>query len=146
MFNKKAKHFLILLALLAGLPPFSTHVLLPALPSMAEYFNVAANQMLIVISIGFAGLLLGLIVWGPVSDAYGRKSTLAFGTLIYSVSTLICTFTHSMTTLIVLLFSQAFAEAAILISAYAIARDCFVDKKLTDMLGFDCHDVNACSF
>ncbi len=124
----------ILLGLMAALLPFTTHALLPAFPSISAYIHVLPNKMLMVLSAGYIGLLVGLLIFGPLSDTYGRKRILMVGSIFYVVSSLLCGLSHNSFSMILLLFFQSFGGAAILISAYAIARDLFFNKDLTDTL------------
>ena len=66
--------FVAMVAMLFATVAFSTDAMLPAFPSMAaELTPDAPNRIQLVIAAFMAGLGIGTLVTGPISDAYGRK-------------------------------------------------------------------------
>ena len=81
---------LFTLTALVALGPLSTDFYLPALPSIAKYFGVdetGAQATLSAYLIGFAGAIL---VYGPLSDRFGRRPVLAGGIVIFTFASLGC--------------------------------------------------------
>jgi DHA1 family bicyclomycin/chloramphenicol resistance-like MFS transporter len=62
----------------------------PAFPQMIEYFGVGENKIQLTLSINFIGLCFAGLIVGPISDAYGRRSVLIWGLLLFVVSSYGC--------------------------------------------------------
>lgn len=77
--DKKEPALLILitLALLSAFGPFVTDLYLPALPSLADYFETSASTVNLSLSLSMLGLALWQVFIGPLSGKYGRRKTAA---------------------------------------------------------------------
>ena len=126
--------FIILLAMLGALPPFAIDTYLPAIPQIAKYFNVSPNEITITISTYFIGFSIGMLVWGLISDRFGRKKPLFIGITLYIIATLGCSATQSLDTFKVMRLLQGFSDSSGAIISMAIARDCFSGIKLKQTL------------
>ena len=69
----------LLLGALIALPALGTDFFVPALPALAESFSVDAGSAQLAITTYFAGIAAGQLLWGPLSDRYGRKPVLMVG-------------------------------------------------------------------
>ncbi|MCB1997181.1 MAG: MFS transporter, partial [Rhodoferax sp.] len=80
----------VLLALLLGIQPVTTDVYLPALPAMQADLRAAMAE----VQLTFAALLLAFgvsqLVWGPLSDRFGRRPVLLIGMGGYVLASLAC--------------------------------------------------------
>jgi DHA1 family bicyclomycin/chloramphenicol resistance-like MFS transporter len=115
--------FIILLGALAACGPISIDMYLPSLPSLAKAFMItdsAAQGTLTSFMLGFA---TGMLVYGPLSDAYGRRPVLLGGMLLYVVATIACALSPDIETLVVARLVQALGAGAASVLARAIARD-----------------------
>ena len=65
-----------LIAFLSAFVPLSTDLYLPALPGLANYFQVSSEQVNLTLILFFVFFAGGLLVWGPLSDRYGRRPVL----------------------------------------------------------------------
>ena len=82
--------FIILVALIISLVALSIDAMLPALPSIAADLGVTRiNDSQYVISIFFAGMALGQIVFGPMSDSLGRRPAIIAGFFLYALGCLL---------------------------------------------------------
>lgn len=130
--NKKRRVWLtIFLGLLAALAPLSTDMYLPALPLMPNEFGVAASMVQLTLTATMAGMAIGQIFAGPISDMNGRRGPLFVGLLIFALSTLICVFATSIWVFLAFRFIQGFAGAVGIVIARAIARDVCEGPELT---------------
>lgn len=114
---------LITLTALVALGPLSTDFYLPALPSIARYFGVAeahAQATLSAFLIGFAGAIL---VYGPLSDRFGRRPVLAGGIIIFTLASLGCMLAESIGMLVLFRFLQALGACAGPVISRAMVRD-----------------------
>lgn len=74
------------LAFLSAFAPLSTDMYLPALPHMAEALNTTYSLTSLTVS-GFLLLFaLSMLIWGPLSDKYGRRPVLLTGGAFYVLS------------------------------------------------------------
>ena len=105
--------------------PLSTDLYLPALPEMGKYFS--ANEFLVgmTLTIFFFVFAVSIVLFGPLSDKYGRKKILLAGTLIFSFSSLSCAMASNIYFLIAGRFFQALGAGAIITVATALIKDCF---------------------
>ena len=90
------RKFALLMALLMSIVSFSIDALLPALGEIGRVFHlVDHNQSQWVIIAIFAGMTIGQLIAGPLSDAVGRKRILFTGIVIYFLGSLLCLTTQS---------------------------------------------------
>lgn len=113
----------IFLGMLAAIAPLSTDMYLPALPEMMEDFDVAPSMIQLTLTASMAGMALGQIVAGPVSDEQGRRKPLMIGMLVFAVSSAACVFVKSIYIFLVFRFIQGCSGGAGIVIARAIARD-----------------------
>ena len=87
------KEFIILMALLMSVISISIDALLPALGIIGDDLGVEnQNRVQFLITAIFAGMAIGQLVCGALSDALGRKMVLFWGTALYLIGSLICYF------------------------------------------------------
>lgn len=69
----------MLLGVLIALPALGTDLFVPALPLLAQALAVDAGAAQFTLTTFFIGLAAGMLLWGPLSDRYGRKPVLCIG-------------------------------------------------------------------
>ena len=115
----------VLLALLLGIQPVTTDVYLPALPALQADFGAPMAQ----VQLTFAALLLAFgtsqLVWGPLSDRFGRRPILLAGMGAYVLASVACVFAPSMGLLIAARIAQGAAMGAAVMGARAVVRDLY---------------------
>ena len=117
-----------MIALLSGasaLGPASMQILLPALPIIREDFTVSTGIAQLTLSLSMLSIAIATLVYGPVSDRYGRKPTLIGGTTITLLGSLFCLIAPTVELLILGRIVQAFGGAVGLVVARAIVRDVY---------------------
>lgn len=114
--------------------PLSIDLYLPALPQMREYFQ--ASEMLVNMTLiaFFLFFSVGIVLFGPISDKYGRKCSLLGGALVYTLASLICATSGSVYVLIGGRILQALGAGCIVTISTALIKDCFSGEKLTRIL------------
>ncbi len=80
-------YLLIALAALTALGPLSTDAYLPALPAVAESFGRNIHDAELSVSLFLAGLAMGQLIGGPLSDHYGRRSGIQVGLSVFLLAT-----------------------------------------------------------
>jgi DHA1 family bicyclomycin/chloramphenicol resistance-like MFS transporter len=117
--------FVVALGTVTALGPLSTDLFLPALPTISRFYGTAIGTAQLTLAAGFAGLALGQIVYGPLSDARGRRVPLITGIVLFSAACVACTLAPSIGALIAFQFVQAFGGCAGIVMSRAIVRDLY---------------------
>ena len=120
---------MVLIILLSTVPIFSTDMYLPAIPKMVEGFGAPlkmVNLTLVLFLIFFAGSSL---IWGTLSDKYGRKPVLLISTGIYALASFLCAASDSVYHLIGFRMLQGIGGGAAMTMAMAMVKDAFIGKK-----------------
>jgi DHA1 family bicyclomycin/chloramphenicol resistance-like MFS transporter len=114
-----------LLAALTAIGPLTTDMYLPSLPDIARIFQVSAAQVQLTISSYLVGFAVGQLIYGPLSDRYGRKPVLLGANVLFFVATALCAAAPSNTLLIVARALQAAGGCGGIVLARAIVRDLY---------------------
>lgn len=114
---------ILLLGALAACGPLATDMYLPSLPAIAQTFGVAPGVAQSTLTSFMAGFSIGMLLYGPVSDAYGRRPVLLGGIALFTLSSVACAFSFSVGSLVFVRFLQALGAGAASVLARAIARD-----------------------
>src|SRR5580698_229988 len=114
-----------LLALLTGLGPLSMDMYLPSLPDIGRALNASTAQVQLTMSFYLAGFAVGQILYGPISDRFGRKSVLLVALTLFGVGSAVCAITESIHHLIALRLVQALGGAGSVVLGQAIVRDLY---------------------
>ncbi len=112
-----------LLALITLSGTLAMHIFVPALPLAAKALGAPTHAMQLTLSTYIAGLAIGQLIYGPVSDRYGRRPVLIVGMLIYTAASLAAYFAPTIETLIVARLFQALGGCSGLVLGRAIVRD-----------------------
>ncbi|HPP46784.1 MAG TPA: MFS transporter, partial [Accumulibacter sp.] len=75
---------------MVAIGPLSTDLYLPALPTMVRIFASPPATVQLTLSLFLAGFACGQLLYGPLSDRFGRRPVMLGGMLIYSLATLGC--------------------------------------------------------
>jgi DHA1 family bicyclomycin/chloramphenicol resistance-like MFS transporter len=113
----------VLLGFLTAVGPLSTDMYLPAFPVIEAALGGHAGMAQITLATWFAGLAVGQITQGSLSDRYGRRGPLIVGTLVYTVANAGCALAPDIWTLSILRFIAAFGGSASMVIPRAIVRD-----------------------
>ena len=118
------KEFIFLIALLTALVAMSIDTMLPALGTMASEFGVSdPNKRQYIIGSFFAGMTIGTLLSGPISDSTGRKPAIFAGLLIYVAGSVLCLFSTSFEMLLAGRALQGVGAASPRIVSMAMVRD-----------------------
>lgn len=120
-----------ILGLLAAIGPLSIDMYLPSLPAIAENLNTSASLVQLSLTFFMAGLALGQLLAGPLSDIYGRRLPLLIGLVIFVISTFLCALSPSIGVLIALRFIQGFSGSVGVVVSRASVRDLYSGTELT---------------
>ena len=115
----------LLLSLLLGLQPITTDLYLPALPTITQVFGAAMPQAQLTLSALLLSFGISQLVWGPLSDRFGRRPILLLGSVLYVLAAVASAAAASMEQLIALRAVQGAAMGAGVMCARAIVRDLY---------------------
>lgn len=115
----------LLLALLLGLQPLTTDMYLPALPALTQGFSAPVSQAQLTLTALLLAFGTSQLVWGPLSDRYGRRPILLWGLSAYVVAALASAAAPSMHWLILARTVQGAAMGAAVMVARATVRDLY---------------------
>ncbi|GGR15565.1 Bcr/CflA family multidrug efflux MFS transporter [Streptomyces roseolus] len=110
---------------LTALPPLSMDMYLPALPEVTRSLTAPAATVQLTLTACLAGMALGQLVVGPMSDKWGRRRPLLAGMVVYVLATAVCAFAPSAELLIAFRLLQGLAGAAGIVIARAVVRDLY---------------------
>lgn len=113
----------LLLGVLTAVGPVSTDMYLPAFPAIEASFGTAPGTAQITLATWFAGLAVGQITQGTLSDRYGRRWPLLAGTILYTVASAGCALATDLVSLSVWRAVAAFGGSASMVIPRAIVRD-----------------------
>lgn len=116
---------ILVLALLLGLQPVTTDLYLPALPAMTAGFGASMSQAQLTLSALVLAFGFSQMIWGPLSDCYGRRPILLIGMSAYVLASVGSAFSLSMEQLIGWRVVQGLAMGAAVVIARSIVRDLF---------------------
>ncbi|RUO65090.1 MFS transporter, DHA1 family, bicyclomycin/chloramphenicol resistance protein [Pseudidiomarina planktonica] len=126
----------VLLAMLTAFGPLSIDMYLPAFNDIAQTYQTDSSGVELSLTAFFFGLFIGQLLYGTVSDRFGRKPPLYFGLVIYIISSLACAYAPNLETLVVLRFVQAIGACAGLVIARAMVRDLYTPQASARVFSF----------
>ena len=124
----------LILGSLASFGPVSIDLYLPALPELTGDFRVSTSTAQLTLTACLAGLALGQLLAGPVSDALGRRGPLLIGLAAYTAASAGCALAPSAAVLTGLRLVQGLAGAAGIVIARAVVRDLFSGVEMARFL------------
>ncbi|MFT3767677.1 MAG: multidrug effflux MFS transporter [Minicystis sp.] len=132
------RHDPVLLALILGvltaLGPLSIDMYLPSLPTIQRELGTTASLTQLTLAAYFAGLGIGQLAYGPLTDRFGRKRPLYAGLALYVVASIACALSPSVYMLVALRFLQAVGGAAGQVVTRAVVRDLYVGAAAAQLL------------
>ncbi|TCC01022.1 Bcr/CflA family multidrug efflux MFS transporter [Kosakonia quasisacchari] len=115
--------FLVWLAGLSVLGFLATDMYLPAFSAIQQDLHTSSAVVSATLSLFLAGFAIAQLVWGPLSDRYGRKPVLLAGLAIFALGCLGTLWVRDATLLLVLRFVQAVGVCAATVSWQALVTD-----------------------
>jgi MFS transporter, DHA1 family, multidrug resistance protein len=124
MQNTRPAEFIALVAALTAMVAMTIDTMLPAIGIMAKELGAANdNDRHLIILMFFAGLAVGTLLFGVISDSIGRKPAILWGMLFYLAGSLICFFASNFPLLIAGRIVQGFGAASPRVVSLAMVRD-----------------------
>jgi len=135
--NKSQFEFIALMASLMSLVALSIDALLPALEQIGISVGIQQSQdNQLLITMIFLGLGFGQLIFGPISDSYGRKSVVYFGFALFVLASLLCVSASSLEMMLIGRILQGIGLSAPRTISIAMVRDTFSGDYMAKVMSF----------
>ncbi|BBX31067.1 Bcr/CflA family drug resistance efflux transporter [Mycolicibacterium mageritense] len=125
---------ILVLGALVALGPLTIDMYLPALPRIADELTVSSSVAQLTLTGTLAGLALGQLVVGPLSDSLGRRRPLMAGIVLHMVASVLCLLAPNIATLGVARGLQGMGAAAASVVAIAVVGDLYTGTAAATMM------------
>lgn len=122
-------NMVLLLSLLMGLQPVGTDFYLPALPSLVSGLGATMSQGQLTLTAMLLGFGVSQLIWGPMSDRFGRQPTLRIGLVVFAISALGTAMAPTIGVLLLLRVLQGVGMGGVVVNARAIVRDVYTAEE-----------------
>ena len=123
MFNSRYFKLALVLGLAASIGPFAIDMYLPALPAIGTSLGASVSEVQWSLTAFFLSLGTGQLLYGPLSDMWGRKRPMYWGLGIFAVASVGCALASNIETLVAMRFLQGLGAAAGMVIPRAVVRD-----------------------
>lgn len=114
---------LFALALLSATAPIATDLYLPSFPEVQISLHTSATAVQLTLTAFLVGVAVGQIIWGPVSDRFGRRRPLIIGSAVAVAAGVLVVAAPNIETLVGARFVQAVAAAGGMVISRAVIAD-----------------------
>lgn len=129
--------FVVIMAMMTAMTAFAIDATLPALRDIGQALGIIdSNDNQLIISILFAGMAFGQIVYGPLSDSIGRKNAIYIGFAFYIVGCIFAIYSTDLTTMLLGRFLQGLGAAGPRIVSIALIRDRYKGREMAQVMSF----------
>jgi DHA1 family bicyclomycin/chloramphenicol resistance-like MFS transporter len=121
----RSPRFIALLVLVTVLGPLAMQMFLPALPAIQKDFATTAGTAQLTLTLAMVAIGVATLVFGPVSDRFGRKPVLLAGIVFYIGGSIVVALAETIPLLLAGRVVQAGGASAGIVLARAMARDVY---------------------
>ncbi|WP_417526732.1 Bcr/CflA family multidrug efflux MFS transporter [Marinomonas shanghaiensis] len=114
---------ILVLGLLSGLTPLAIDAYLPSIPTISKSLNTEIGLVQMTLSIYLLVFAFMQILFGPISDAIGRRKVVVGGLAVFAIGSILCALAQSYEMLLVGRAIQAFGGAAVAVCVPALVKD-----------------------
>ena len=107
----------------------------PSFPDISRYFNISDSLTQMTVAVNFLGFCLSSIVYGPLSDCYGRRNVMLIGNAIMLIGAIFCVFVNSIEMLLLSRFVQGFGASTSTVIVFAMIADVYDTNKAAKIIG-----------
>lgn len=126
--------YVLMLGAIAAIPAITTDIYLPSLTDVRDELATTDAMVALTMSGMLIGGAVGQLMWGPLTDRYGRKAPLLVGLALHIITSLLCAIAPNITILVALRIMQGFFNAACAVAAISVIRDRFVGATAARLL------------
>ena len=129
--------FVALAAMMFAIVAFSMDAMLPALPEIAaELSPDFPERAPLILTTFFLGLGVGTFLAGPLSDAFGRKQLMVFGSLLYIAASAVAWASTSLEVMLIARMVQGLGASGPRVVAMAVTRDLFSGREMARIVSY----------
>lgn len=129
------KEFITLMAVIISITALSIDMMLPALPDIGRDLGVGhANDVQLIVSVLILGMGIGQILFGPLSDCFGRKPVILTGFLVFTLGCLLSIFSNLFETMLLGRFIQGLGAAGPRTAIVAVIRDQYNGRAMAKIM------------
>lgn len=136
MIKSPSRFFFIALVVITAMPPLTVHLALPAFPAIQHDMHPSIAMLQLAISLAMFTMAAATMVYGPLSDRFGRRPVLLAGLALFVAGGAICFVAKSIEMLIFGRFVQAAGAGCGPVVARAMTSDAYGRDQLAKMLGY----------
>jgi len=107
----------------------------PSFPDMAAYFSVSEGMIQLTIAYNFLGFCLASLLWGPLSESYGRRRVMIIGNGLLLIGAIGCVFAPTIQWLLFARFIQGIGAATPAVVVFAMIADAYQGEKAVRLIG-----------
>jgi MFS transporter, DHA1 family, multidrug resistance protein len=126
----------VLLTSLAAFGPLSTDLYLPSLPVLVQAFDSDVSTVQLTLSVFMAGFAASQLIYGPLSDRFGRRPVILIGLVLFFIASIACAYASSIEQLIGARFLQALGGCVGPVVGRAVVRDVFGRDRAASVLAY----------
>ncbi|MCM1483428.1 MAG: multidrug effflux MFS transporter [Muribaculaceae bacterium] len=125
---------IIYLAALSAFGSFVNDMYVPALPEMMRFFGCSVSTVQLGLTTGMAGLAIGQLILGPVSDLYGRKPVLKWSLIMFCAAAIVSIFSPTIHFFLICRFFQGIGASGAYFLARSIPSDIYTGRTLAKVM------------
>ena len=114
-----------LLGLLTAFGPVATDMYIPSMPEISRLLDASTSEVQLTLSSYLVGIAIGQVIYGPISDRYGRKPVLLLALALFCGASALCSAAPNIETLIIARTLQAIGGSGAIVLPRAIVRDLY---------------------
>lgn len=126
--------FILILGILAMLPPLAIDMYLPAFLEIAYDLQVSQEKVQQTLALYTLGFAIGQLFWGPIADSYGRKPVILLGVVVSAIAAFFLTQVFDIYNFYGIRFIQGLFGAAPAVVLNAVLRDKFQKNQFAKMM------------
>jgi len=128
--------FYAVLVVVSTIGPLAMNIFVPSIPGLMHEFSASSGKVQLTLTVYLAGIAVSQLLYGPLSDRYGRRSAMIFGLTLYVIASELCARATSIEALVAARFVQALGGASGMVLARAIIRDLHGREASASVLGY----------
>lgn len=134
-FNRQSHPHITTLIALAALSSLALNMFLPSLPKMAAHFQADYSVMQLSVALFLAANGVLQIIFGPLSDRYGRRPVMLGGVIVFCIATLGCIYAPNVEVFLVCRSLQSIIAVGLVLGRASI-RDMVGQRQAASMIGY----------
>ncbi len=131
-----SKAVIALLVAITALAPVSLQIFIPALPAIQSSFESGTGTTQLVLSLSILANAIATLLYGPISDRFGRRPVVLAGSFIFIFGSVLCALAPTIGLLITARIIQSAGAAAGMVLARAIVRDLYDREQAASVIAY----------